>query len=619
MKNCFPYSWSPKDPFRIAIALVFFLFCRIAVQAQAVTDFKKQYADLAANRSLNDTERLHKLFDLDWERGLQESPESATSLGDNRFDDRWTDMSQAAIDARNAELQWPLSVINSINRAKLSKADQLNFDLYKRDLDIALEGTQFPGELLQISQLGGVHQSVPQVLIQMPTNSVKAYENVLARLRKVPLLVDQTTELLRRGLKQGETTPKVILQAVPKQILDVIPEEPLKSELLKPFTKFPQSIPQEEQKRLKDEAVKIYQEQLAPAFRKFHDFVSSEYLPGARETTGWDTLPNGANWYAYNARVYTTTTMSPQAIHELGLREVKRIRAEMEKVVAEVKFKGSFDEFTRFLRTDPQFYYSDPKALLAGYRDIAKRIDPELSRLFGKLPRLTYGVKAIPAYSENSAPDAYYEGGSKKAGRPGWFLANTSNLPSRPKWEMEVLTLHEAVPGHHLQISLAQEMTGRPEFRKYEGYTAYVEGWALYCEGLGSELGMYEDPYSKFGMWKFEMWRAVRLVVDTGMHAFGWSREKAIEYMMSNTGGDEHSSTVEIDRYIVSPGQALSYKIGQLKIRELRSEAERELGSAFDIRRFHDVLLASGALPLDVLESSLRDWIAAEKKTNHHP
>ena len=576
-------------------------------------DYQKKYDALVAGKTFSDTERLHKLFDLDWDRGLHESPEFATSVGYPGLDGLWTDMSQEAVDRRKAELQWPLAVIKAIDRSKLSGADQLNYDIFKRDVELAVEGTKFPGELLAISQLGGVQQNVAQTIDQMPKASVAAYENILSRLRGVPVMVDQNIALLKRGLALGVTTPKITLRAVPDQIMDVIPEDPMHSAMLKPFAEFPENIPAADRERLRAEAVKIYKEQLVPAYNKLYDFVTKEYLPGARATIGADALPNGAAWYAYDVRASTTTNMTPKAIHELGLSEAKRIRAEMDKVIADVKFKGSFDDFTKFLRTDPQFYYTKPGDLLAGYRDIAKRIDPELPRLFGTLPQLTYGVRAVPAYAEKSAPTAYYQSGSVKAGRPGWFFANTCNLPSRPKWQMECLTLHEAVPGHHLQISLAQELGDLPEFRKYEGYTAYVEGWALYCESLGNELGFYKDPYSKFGELTFEIWRADRLVVDTGMHSLGWSRKQAIDYMKSNTGQDDFSATVEVDRYIVWPGQALAYKIGQLKIRQLRAYAEQELGDKFDIRSFHDALLRNGALPLDVLESLMKEWVASQK------
>ena len=579
----------------------------------AAEDFKKQYDALAGDHSQTDSVRLHRLFDIEWERGLQESPEGATSLGDTRFDDRWTDLSEAAIEARKVESEWPLTVLKSIDRSKLSTADQLNYDLYRRDVELGIEGNRYPGELLQIGQLGGIQQSVAQVLTQMHTDSVKAYENILARLRAVPVAMDQHIALLKRGLALKVTPPKITLRAVPDQILNVIPEDPMQSALLRPFKEFPEQIPAADRERLRTAAIQIYKEQLVPSYKKLYDFITNEYLPGARQSIAWTELPDGIDWYALNVRQSTTTRMSPKEIHELGLAEVKRIHSEMEKLMTETGFKGSFTEFLKFLRTDPRFFYSTAEELLAGYRDIAKRIDPELSKQFRKLPRLTYGIKAVPDYSEKSAPGAYYESGSEKAGRPGWFVANTCNLKGRPKWQMETLTLHEAVPGHHLQISLAQEMANVPEFRKYNGYTAYTEGWALYCESLGSGLGLYKDPYSKFGQLKFEMWRAVRLVVDTGMHAFGWNRKQAIDYMMQNTGDDEFNATVEIDRYLVMPAQALAYKIGQLKIRALRTSAEQELGSQFDVRAFHDALLENGSLPLDLLEAGMKEWVAAQK------
>jgi uncharacterized protein (DUF885 family) len=324
-------------------------------------------------------------------------------------------------------------------------------------------------------------------------------------------------------------------------------------------------------------------------------------------------LPDGSAWYAYNVKTRTTTDMTPQEIHELGLREVKRIRGEMDKVIAQSGFEGTFAEFCHYLQTDPKFYYTDAEELLRGYRDIAKRIDPELVKLFGTLPRAPYGVKAVPTYAEKSQTTAYYMRGSSKAGRAGYFFANTYALDTRPKWEMEALTVHEAVPGHHLQISIAQELDDVPEFRRWGGYTAFIEGWGLYSESLGEELGLYQDPYSKFGQLTYEMWRAVRLVVDTGMHSMGWTRQEAIDFFAVNTGKQLHDITVEIDRYIVWPGQALAYKIGELTFKRLRAEAETALGDDFDIRKFHDACLENGALPMDILEKRVRTWIAAEK------
>ena len=349
-----------------------------------------------------------------------------------------------------------------------------------------------------------------------------------------------------------------------------------------------------------------------PAYTRLLSFLRAEYLPGARESIAMSALPDGEAWYAYNVAQMTTTDLTPREIHELGLREVERIRGEMEDVIAETGFEGSFEEFIDFLRTDPQFYFTDPEALLKTYRDIAKRADAASVRVIGTLPRLPYGVVRVPEYAEKSQTTAYYQPGSVEAGRPGQFFANTYDLDSRPQWEMEALTLHEAVPGHHLQIALQQELEDMAWFRRHGGYTAYIEGWGLYAESLGTEMGFYEDPYSKFGQLTYEMWRAVRLVVDTGMHSLGWSRQQAIDFFAANTGKAEHDIVVEIDRYIVWPGQALAYKIGELKIKELRARAEDRLGERFDVRAFHDVVLGSGALPLGILENQIDDWIAQQ-------
>lgn len=580
----------------------------------AWADFKKELDAIAADKTATDTQRLEKLFAVDWDQVMHKYPEFATSVGYPGLDGKWTDNSEAAIAQRKLEQRWVLDTIKTIDRAKLDPANQLNYDLLRRSLERDLDGDRFPSELLAISQMGGVHQSIAGTLEDMPRNSVKAYENILARMRGAPVVIEQDMTLLQKGLAQGVTPPKITLRDVPQQVLNVIPDDPMKSALLRPFGEFPKDIPTAEQDRLRKEAVAIYREQLVPAYRKLYDFLKDKYLPGARDSLGFSELPNGKDWYAYSARQSTTTELSPKEIHELGLNEVARIQGEMDKIIADSK--RTPEDFRNFLQTDPQFYYTDKEDLLAGYRDIAKRADPELSHLFGKLPRVPYGVKAVPEYSEKSAAAAYYQSGSEKAGRPGWFVANTYNLPGRPKWQMEALTLHEAVPGHHLQIALAQEMENVPEFRKYDGYTAYIEGWGLYAESLGDQMGFYQDPYSKYGALTYEMWRAARLVVDTGIHAFGWTRDQAIDYMMQHVQKDKHDATVETDRYIVWPGQALAYKIGELKIKALRDKARAALGDAFDIRGFHDTVLANGALPLDVLEARVDDWIARKKTEN---
>ncbi len=419
---------------------------------------------------------------------------------------------------------------------------------------------------------------------------------------------------MQRGLELGLTPPAVTLRDVPEQVRNQIADDPLDSPLLAPFRDMPASVPEAVRQRLVAAAAEAYEERARPAYQRLLlNFLVNEYLPAARESIALTDLPDGEAWYAYNVRVMTTTAMRPREIHELGLAEVARIRGEMEAVMWDTGFAESFHDFCAFLRNDPRFYFEDAGRLITAYRDIAKRIDPQLPALFGTLPRLPYGVRAVPAYSERSQTTAYYRPGSPAAGRAGYFFANTYALDTRPRWEMEALTAHEAVPGHHLQIALAQELEDVPEFRRWSGPTAFVEGWGLYSESLGEELGLYQDPYSKFGQLTYEMWRAVRLVVDTGMHALGWSRQQAIDYFAENTCKQLHDITVEIDRYIVWPGQALAYKIGELKFKELRARARAELGDAFDIRAFHDACLENGAIPLDILERRVEAWMAQEK------
>ena len=403
------------------------------------------------------------------------------------------------------------------------------------------------------------------------------------------------------------------MRDVPQQIDGQIFSDPSASPMLRAFQKFPASIPTAEQDRLRQEAEAAYRDQVVPAFRKLKDFLTTTYIPACRETISASALPDGAAYNANNVRRHTTTKLSPQQIHEIGLAEVKRIRAEMDEVIAQTGFQGSFADFSNFLRTDSRFYYTDAASLVTGYRDIANRADPQLAHLFGKLPRLPYGVKPVPDYAAPSQTTAYYEPGSPAAGRPGWYFVNSYDLKQRPKWEMEALTLHDSVPGHHLQISLAQEQESVPEFRRHLGYTAFIEGWALYAESLGPEMGFYSDPYSKYGQLTYEMWRAVRLVVDTGMHAMGWSRDQAIDFFLANTSKARRDIIVEVDRYIVWPGQALGYINGLMKITVVRGDAERQLGERFKIRAFHDEVLGEGALPLDILEARVKAWIAEQK------
>jgi uncharacterized protein (DUF885 family) len=568
---------------------------------------------------------LRAQLDDDWKYWMSEYPELATSIGYPGQNRRWTDYSQTAIDARAARLKTSLQRLSGIDRGPLGQGDQLSFDLYRELLETAIKGLDFQNDavpirgvvphnlLMPINQLEGIQQDIPRTIALMPTATRDDYENIVARLEGVGAVVDQTIALMGRGLAAGMTPPAVTLRDVPDQVKAQIGDDPLKSPMLAAFTAWPPSIPEADRASLTARATSAYAQRVVPALRKLLDFLTTRYLPACRTTTSASALANGPSMYAYNVKWHVTTDMTPQEIHELGLSEVRRIRREMDQVIASSGFHGSYAEFATFLRTSPRFYYTDAAALVTSYRDIAKRADPELAHLFGRLPQTPYGVKPVPAAVAPSQTTAYYEQGSLAAARAANMFVNTFKLDARPKWEMETLTLHEAVPGHHIQVSIAQELEGLPEFRKNSSYTAFVEGWGLYAESLGDEMGFYQDPYSKFGRLTYEMWRAIRLVVDTGLHSMGWTRDQAIDFFRANAAKTDQDIIVEVDRYIVWPGQALGYKMGQLKIRELRTAAERQLGARFDVRRFHDVVLGQGAIPLDVLERQVGAWVNLQK------
>ena len=579
-----------------------------------------------AQKTPSAADRFRTLLDEDWKYWMSQYPEVATALGYPGAAARWTDYSAAAIESRSRYLRDSVGRLQHIDPAALPAGERVNYDLYRDMIVTAVEGLGFGNDALPVrsviphnlrmplNQLEGVQQDVPRTISLMPASTVSDYERIVARLGSAAALIDQTIELMRQGLAEGSTPPQIALRDVPAQVQAQIVDDPLKSPLLEAFTTWPASIQPSDRDRLTREASAAYTGSVRPAFGRLHDFLVKTYLPACRSTTGASALPKGAEMYGYNVRWHTTTPKTAEEIHAIGLAEVKRIRGEMDAVMQKVAFKGTFDEFKQFLRTNPDFYYTDASALVTGYRDVAKRADPELARLFGTLPRTPYGVRRVPDAIAPSQTTAYYEPGAPSAGRPGNMYANTYKLDARPKWEMEALTLHEAVPGHHLQIALAQEIEGIPEFRRYGGYTAFVEGWGLYSESLGPELGLYTDPYSKFGQLTYEMWRAVRLVLDTGIHSMGWTRDSAIAYFKANAAKTEQDITVEVDRYIVWPGQALAYKSGELSMKGLRRYAEQELGDRFDIRAFHDELLGQGALPLDVLEPRMRAWVAARKR-----
>jgi uncharacterized protein (DUF885 family) len=554
------------------------------------------------------TASLHALFDEEWERWMKENPTWASALGDRRYNDRWPDVSLEAIERHHQEDRRALARLKGIDRALLPERERLNYDLFQRQYEESIEEHRYRTYQMPLSMREGI-QTADDLRYNLRWETQKDYQDWIARLRGLGAYVDQTIVLLEQGLAEKRTQPRIIMGRVPAQIAAQVVEDPEKSPFYLPFQTFPKDIPEERQEALRAEAKRAIAEVVVPAYRRLQTFFNERYLPGTRDSIGaWD-LPDGDAYYAFRARAQTTTRLTPEEIHQIGLNEVARIRGEMDKVIKKVEFKGSFEEFLKFLRSDPRFYYKDPQDLLEGYRAICKRIDPELVRLFGRLPRAPYGVIPIPDLAAPDTTTAYYNGPAADGSRAGLYFVNLYKPETRPKYEMEVLSVHEAVPGHHLQIALAQELGDLPKFRRYGGFTAFVEGWGLYSESLGEDLGLYEDPYSKFGQLTYEMWRAVRLVVDTGMHAKKWTRQQAIDYFKANAAKSEQDIVNEIDRYIGWPGQALAYKIGELKIQELRRKAKERLGERFDLRAFHDAVLGSGAVPLDILERLVNGYV----------
>jgi uncharacterized protein (DUF885 family) len=560
-----------------------------------------------------ESERLHRLLDLAWEEKLRQNPEFATYIGFPGENDRWPDSSAAGLEAKRARVRAQLKELLAIDRNRLPPDEQVDFELYRRRLAGQIEGFGYPDDLLVISQYGGIQRDIPQALATAPAASTRDYEDLLARLRAVPAMVDQNLALMAKGLAAGVTPPRSTMLGAPAQVQALLTDDPWRSPLLARFRQISANVPDEDQARLRSAALDAYQKKAAPAFAKLLRYLNDTYIPHTRESIGTADLPNGAAWYAFSVRQVTTTDLTPQQIHEIGLAEVKRLRGEIDRVITGSGFKGSFADFVRFLHTDPRFFYDQEADLVAGYGAIVQRIDGRLASLFATLPRLPYRVLPVPAQLARAKATAYYEPGSVSQGRPGSCFVNTSSLKARARWELEALALHECIPGHHIQVTLAQEGRRAPRVLNYHDYTPFVEGWASYAETLGDEIGLYRDPYAKFGQLSVELWRSLRLVVDTGIHAQGWTRQQAIDYFRDNTAQDERLIAAEVDRSIADPGVALAFKLGELKLRELRTAAEKELGPAFDLRAFHDAVLRHGALPLDLLERNVKAWIAGVK------
>lgn len=546
-------------------------------------------------------------------------PEDALAAGrPSAAPDRIADRSMRGVESRHAQERIFLEDLRAIDPAQLSGDDLLGWQLLVRQLDESTSGHRFRAFLMPVGGRGGPQQDIPQMADRIPMRTPEDFSNFVKRLSAVPQMVRDVRSMMAVGIAEGRVPPRATMVDVPAQFDAVVAGrlEPLRVAL----ARLPDGMPAEEQAQLRADAERWIGQSLEE-LADLGAWLRGTYLPACRDSIAASDLPDGRAWYDHSLRVHTTTALGADEIHRIGLAEVARIRAEMDQVIrrtdwfaadparAAMDADARFAAFVAYLRTDRRFYASTPEELLARYRDVCKRIDAKLPALFGTLPRNPYGVQAVPKFMAPTQTTAYYMPGSLRAGVPGWFYANTHALDQRPLYEAIPLSLHEAVPGHHLQITIAQELPAQREFRRDMHFTAFVEGWALYAERLGIEMGLFaDDPYSDFGRLLYEMWRSTRLVVDTGMHALGWSRERAIAYMQANTALSELNIVREVDRYIDWPGQACGYKIGELRIRAMRERAERALGTAFDVRAFHDELLGAGALPLDVLEARMDAW-----------
>ena len=550
--------------------------------------------------------RFLEIVDSEWQRSIDENPLYASYMGDKSSNQDWPDLSEKNLRIRQKKTRDVLEKIKNIDTEKLSEENKLNHRLFLYNYERSVRGQQFDSHLLVFGQRGGI-QLEHETAESLGFMSRQDYLDWIARLEKLPNYIEQHITLAKLGIERNVTAPKILMERVARQIELQLVDEPTDSPFFNVFETIPANI--EDRSEIREKAIQVISEDVIPAYHKFRDFFIDEYLPASRTTIGVSDLPNGKAWYENLARYHTSTELMPDEIHQIGLSEVKRIRTEMNKIIERVGWEGTFDEFLNFLRTDPQFYFETGEELLQAYLATSKKLDPKIVPLFKVLPRMPYGIKPIPIESAPDTTTAYYMRPSADGSRAGYYYVNLYKPEVRPKYEIEVLSVHEAVPGHHLQIALAMEIENIPNFRKYSGYTAYVEGWGLYSESLGYDMGLYQDPYSEFGALTYDMWRAVRLVVDTGMHYKGWSREQAIEFFKENAAKTEQDIINEVDRYLIMPGQALAYKIGQLKIMELKKKSKESLGEKYDIKEFHHVILGEGALPLDILEEKVDQYI----------
>lgn len=596
------------------------LLATVALAAGLVASpgFAAESSPVTAAGASADSAALHRLFEDYFERQLQLNPLLATFIGDHRYDDKLTNnISPEHIAIALAVDRKALADAQKLAARPLPDTDRLSVEIFMYDLHTSIEGAKFPGELMPVNQF----QSLPTLMPVLgsgtsaqPFATAADYDRFLHRMREYIVWSDQAIVNMRKGLAQNLSYPRVLMAKVLPQLKELIVADPQASLFYSPLKKFPDAVAAADRTRLQAAYREAITQQINPAYQRLHDFIRDEYLKGARTQVGWSSLPNGRDWYAYLAEQSTTTDLAPQAIHEIGLKEVARIRGEMKQVKAQVGFKGDLAAFFKFMQDDPRFYYDNADALVQGFRDLKKNIDAKLPKLFADFPKADYEVRAVEPFRAQSSAGGFYQPPSADGSRPGIFYVNTFNLKAQPKFGMETLSLHEAAPGHHFQIAIQQELDELPRFRRFgNGYVAYQEGWALYSESIGKELGMFTDPYQYYGRLADEMLRAMRLVVDTGLHTKNWTREQSIKYMLENSSMAPSDAESEVERYIAIPGQALGYKIGQLRIRELRNKAQAALGSRFDVREFHSVVLRDGSLPLAVLEAKIDRWIKSKQ------
>ena len=574
-------------------------------------------ATVAKTMTTASAEELEALYAEYWEEVLKLNPIQATFIGDNRYDDQLPNFYSADYRKLEAELnrRW-LDRMQGIDVSKMEGQARLSHDILVRTLQESIDGEAFPSWQQPINQFF----SVPNYIVMLgsgasaqPFKTVKDYDNWLARAGQVPALFEQAIANMREGVQAGVVQPRVLIEKVLPQLDGVVSDDPEKTPFWGPIAKLPADFSEADRTRLIGAYRSMISQQLVPAYRGLRTYLADEYVPAARETHGIGALPNGADWYAYLAKSSTTTNLTPAEIHRIGLDEVARIRLQLEELKQEVSFEGDLQAFFKYMSTDPKFTFKSEDAILKDYRDLEARINQKVPELFSLMPKAGFEIRPVEAFRAASEAAGSYMSPSQDGTRPGIFYLNTYDLPARKSWARDSLYLHEAIPGHHFQIALQQELEGVPAFRRFGGQTAYIEGWGLYAESLGRELGVYADPYQRFGQLSAEIWRAIRLVVDTGLHSKGWTREQVLAYMRENSGLNETDAVAETERYMAIPGQALAYKIGQLKISELRNKAQLELGDRFDIREFHAQVLGDGSLPLDVLEAKIDRWIAQRK------